>query len=146
MSQHQIRLCGGVFLTVLLKSKVERIKGSDGTKINLLEQEVFRRLVSIYQLSDFEPDDLVNFKTYTSQYKTCKKDITFVIKATNSGYQNTFDDDVKSGQSQALQMMNEFVDECIDRNLRNNLVATLLYIIEKDDNMDLIIKLSSKPI
>ena len=102
MSQHQIRLCGGVFLTVLLKSKVERIKGSDGTKINLLEQEVFRRLVSIYQLSDFEPDDLVNFKTYTSQYKTCKKDITFVIKATNSGYQNTFDDDVKSGQSQAL--------------------------------------------
>lgn len=135
MSQHQIRLCGGVFLTVLLKSKVGRIKGSDGTKINLLEQEVFRRLVSIYQLSNFEPNDFENFKTYTSRYKTCKKDITFVIKATNSSYQKAFDGDVKSCQSKALQMMNGFVDECIDRNLRNILVETLLYIIEKDDSI-----------
>ena len=135
MIQHQIRLCGGVFLTVLLKSKAGKINGKDGKKTNLLENEVFRRLISIYQLSDFEPDDLVNFKTYTSRYKSCVKDLTIVLKANKGGYQKAFDDDVKSSKSKALQMMNGFVDECIDRNLRNNLVATLLYIIEKDDSI-----------
>lgn len=135
MIQHQIRLCGGVFLTVLLNSKAGKIAGKGGKKTNLLDREVFRRLISIYQLSDFEPDDLENFRTYTSRYKLCVLDLTSVLKANKGSYQKAFDDDVKSSKSKALQMMNVFVDECIDRNLRNILVETLLYIIEKDDSI-----------
>ena len=49
-------LCGGTFLTQILRARKDLASSTEhtnGQKESLSEQETFRRLISIYQLSNF---------------------------------------------------------------------------------------------
>lgn len=72
-------LCGGTFLAQLLRFRRSKITPNEyvkGEKESLSEQEMFRRLISIFQLSEFVVYiDSDSLKTNTSSYKRCKKNL-----------------------------------------------------------------------
>lgn len=131
-------LCGGTFFSQLLRvierttTSNERIKGQ---KENLREQDVFRRLISIYRLVDMSSDAGDTSKTYASQFKKCQKSLATYAKFTDSDCRLKFDRDVRSGKSEALSMMSKFVAECIAPQGKEQLVRCLLGMIKDDESI-----------
>lgn len=69
-------LCGGTFLTQVLRARLPVTTATDhinSKKECLPEQEVFRRLISIYQMKDFNAYEGDSLKTNTSNFKSCKE-------------------------------------------------------------------------
>lgn len=129
-------LCGGTFLTQLLRARKEltnSTKHKNGQKESLSEQETFRRLISIYQLSDFHGG--TSLKTYTSQYKNCSNSLVAYAQFSDNDLHRAFDEDVKSNNSIALNMTSEFVYEFLDPSLWRQLVRCLLDMIESDTDI-----------
>lgn len=127
-------LCGGTFLTLVLKAKAEWILDGNGNKITLTEYEVFRRLISVYHLSDFRKNT-GNLPSYTSKYKKCHETYHLYTETNIEELMDQFDMDAQSSDSQALRMMKEFVDECIRKGSEENLVSSLLDVIEQDSSI-----------
>lgn len=112
-------LCGGTFLCQVLRTKKPSATATEhtkGKKDGLTEPETFRRLISVYRLRDFPADTSPSstMTTYTSDYKSCKKSLTTHTMFTDSDLQRKFDSDVRAGDSDALRMMWNFVNEFID--------------------------------
>ena len=131
----KMRLCGGAFLTLLSNAKVKEITLKNGQKKHLSEREMFRRLISIYHLSEYEPKDKNNFKSHTSKYKNCKESLPHVIDVKNTTLKNNFDNDIKKANSLALQMMKDFVDRCITPGSEKYLISSLLDLIAQDNSI-----------
>lgn len=126
-------LCGGTFLTQILRARKElttSIEHTNGHKESLSEQETFRRLISIYQLSDFHGG--TSLKTYTSKYKNCTDSLVAYGQFSDNDLRRAFDEDMKSEQSIALQMMTVFVTEFISTTKQVQLLRALLDIIALD--------------
>ena len=126
-------LCGGTFLTQILRARKELTSSTEhtnGQKENLSEQETFRRLISIYHLSDFCGG--TSLKPYTSKYKSCTDSLVVYGHFSDNDLHCAFDEDIKSSNSTALRMMQEFVQEFIDPKLYLQLVRCLLDMIETD--------------
>ena len=126
-------LCGGTFLTQILRARKELTTSTEhtnGQKESLSEQETFRRLISIYQLSDFYGG--TSLKTYTSKYKGCTDSLVAYGQFSDNDLHRAFDEDIKSGHSTALRMMVKFVHEFIEPNLWVQLVRCLLDTIKED--------------
>lgn len=130
-------LCGGTFLTQVLRARKELTTPTErtsGKKESLSEQEVLRRLISVFHLSDFL--GCSTLKTYTSDYKTCKKNIIEFAGFCNSDLKLSFDKSVKSMNSTALNMMIEFVNDFIDiDNKGEQLIRCLLGLINDDESI-----------
>lgn len=131
-------LCGGTFLTQLLRA-MERTTTPNGhikgQKEDLHEQDVFRRLLSIYRLVDITAEAGDTLKTYASQFKKCQKSHATYAKFTDSDCRLTFDNDVRNKNSKALSMMSKFVEECIDSQGKEQVVRCLLGLIKNDKSI-----------
>ena len=129
-------LCGGTFLTQVLRVTERTTKPTDrlnGKKEDIRDQDVFRRLLSIYGLADLPAPAGDTQKTYASDFKQCKDSKTAYTKFTDSDYRQKFDADVRSGKSKALYMVTEFVKECIDvKRNGTQLVRCILGMIKDD--------------
>ncbi|WKY46093.1 hypothetical protein Q5O14_08370 [Eubacteriaceae bacterium ES2] len=126
-------LCGGTFLTQVLRARPDlstATEHTNGQKENLSEQETFRRLISIYQLSDFP--SCTSLKTYTSKYKKCTDSLVSFGQFADNDLHRAFDEAIKSSNSAALQMTVEFVREFISDGKQLQLVRGLLDMIEHD--------------
>lgn len=126
-------LCGGTFFVQILRARKDlttSIEHTNGKKEALSESETFRRLISIYHLSDF--DGGTSLKTYTNTYKTCKDSLVNYGKFADYDTRRAFDEDTKSDNSTALYMMKEFVEEFIKPEKYVQLVRSLLGMIEED--------------
>lgn len=126
-------LCGGTFLTQILRARKELSTSTEhakGQKESLSEQETFRRLISIYQLSNFHGG--TSLKPYTSKYKKCTDSLIAYGQFSDNDLQRAFDEDIRSANSTALRMMAEFVQEFINPSLYLPLVRCLLDIIETE--------------
>lgn len=126
-------LCGGTFLTQILRARkalTTSTEHTNGQKESLSEQETFRRLISIYQLSDFYGG--TSLKPYTSKYKRCTDSLVAYGQFSDYDLQRAFDEDIKSDNSTALRMMAEFVQEFINPALWLQLVRCLLDMIKSD--------------
>lgn len=126
-------LCGGTFLTQILRARKELSTSTEhtkGQKESLSEQETFRRLISIYQLSDFLGG--TSLKPYTSKYKNCSDSLVAYGQFSDNDLHRAFDEDIKSNDSIARVMMAEFVQEFINPSSYNQLVRCLLDIIENE--------------
>lgn len=129
-------LCGGTFLTQILRARKDLTSSAEhtnGQKESLSEQETFRRLISIYQLSDFYGG--TSLKTYTSRYKSCTDSLVAYGQFADNDMHRAFDEDVKSNDSVALQMMVEFVQEFLNPDSWLQLVRCLLDMIETDKDI-----------
>ena len=127
-------LCGGTFLTQILRVRKELTSSAEhtnGQKESLSEQETFRRLISIYQLSDFFGG--TSLKPYTSKYKSCTDSLVAYGQFSDNDLHRALDEDIKDRHSKALRMMAEFVQEFLDPALWLQLVRCLLDMIENDD-------------
>ena len=132
-------LCGGTFLTQILRVTERTTTSTDhmnGQKESLPEREIFRRLLSIYRLGEFPADAGGSLKTYTSDFKSCRKSLPPFTGFTDTDCRMKFDQDVQSNNSMALYMMANFVSECIDLPKKGEqLVRCLLGVIKDDDTI-----------
>lgn len=130
-------LCGGTFLSQILRARPQLTSSGDHMKCQKekhSEQETFRRLVSIFQLSDFLGG--TSLKPYTSRYKSCKNSLTAYTQFCDSDLRLAFDNAVKEGNPKVLNMMAEFVGEFINVEEKGEqLVRCLLGIIENDETI-----------
>lgn len=129
-------LCGGTFLTQILRVTERTTTPTDrtnGQKEDLPEHELFRRLLSIFRLSDFPADTGGSIKTYASQFKSCRKSLCSFTGFTDSDYRMKFDRDIGSKNSMALYMMSEFVRTFIDVSKNGEQLVRCLLGIIKDD-------------
>lgn len=130
-------LCGGTFLTQILRVTERTTTSTDhmnGQKESLPEREVFRRLLSIYRLGEFPADAGGSIKTYTSDFKSCRKSLPPFTGFADNDSRIKFDRDVRSGNSKALYMMANFVSECIDVPRNGEQLARCLLGMIKDDD------------
>ena len=130
-------LCGGTFLTQVLRARANRKTPTDyteGKKESLTESETFRRLISIYRLKDFDPGG-DSLKTYTTGYKTCTKEYRDYLQFLDNDLRRDFDEDVRSENSLALHMMSEFVQELTDDKKGKALVRCLLDMLLHDPDL-----------
>lgn len=110
-------LCGGTFLTQVLRARLPVTTATDhinSKKECLPEQEVFRRLISIYQMKDFNAYEGDSLKTNTSNFKSCKETCQAFALFSDNDMKREFDENVHKSDSAALAMMSEFVRDCID--------------------------------
>lgn len=130
-------LCGGTFLVQILRARPRLATATEHTKCkkeSLSEQETFRRLISIFQLSDFLGG--TSLKTYTSQFKSCTNSLEAYTQFSDYDLRRQFDKDIKSTNSKALQMTSEFVQEFIDSDKYIQLIRSLLGLIDEDKKID----------
>lgn len=129
-------LCGGTFLTQVLRVTERTTKPTDrlnGKKEDIHDQDVFRRLLSVYRLVNLPAPAGDTQKTYASDFKQCKDSKAAYTKFTDSDCRQKFDYDVRSGKSKALYMMSEFVKDCIDVKENGEQVVRCLLGVIKDD-------------
>ncbi len=130
-------LCGGTFLCQVLRAR-NQLKTATahktGQKESLSERETFKKLISIFQLNDF--DGGTSLKPYTSQYKSCSNSLLEYTQFSDSDLRLKFDRAVKIGDLKILQMMSKFVTDFIDvKGKGTQLVRTLLGTIKDDESI-----------
>lgn len=129
-------LCGGTFLTQILRARKDLVPTKDyekGHKESHSEQEVFRRLISIYHLTDFH--ECSSLKPYTSKFKSCTDSLLAFGQFSDNDRHRNFTEDIKSEHSVALRMMTEFVHEFIEPSLQNQLVRCLVDMVVSDNTI-----------
>ena len=130
-------LCGGTFLTQIIRAKAKRrthMDYTEGQKEKLTESEIFRRLISIFHLEDFDPG-VDSLKTYTTGYKTCTKEYRNYLQFLDNDLRRNFDNDVRSDSSVALYMMYEFTSELTDTKKGKILCRCLLDMLLHDPDV-----------
>ena len=131
-------LCGGTFLTQLLRVTERTTTPTDrlnGQKESLPEQEVFRRLLSIYHLRNFIGGEGKTLKTYASRFKSCADSLRSYTNFTDSDCRLAFNDDVRSERSVALSMMSDFVADAVVSQKWHQIVRSVLGLIVEDESI-----------
>lgn len=131
-------LCGGTFFAQLVKVKKRTTASSDylnGQKESLSEPELFRRLISVYQLSDFNSAGNT-LKTYASDFKKCNKNHDSFIKFSDFDTRTKFRDDINKSNSQAREMTVKLILDFIPEDNYIQLARCLLGLIQEDDSID----------
>ena len=129
-------LCGGTFLTQVLRARPTLVTSTEhtkGQKENLSEQETFRRLISIYQMKDFP--SCSSLKPYTNYFKSCADSLEAFTLFSDNDMKRAFDEDVRSSDSSALAMISEFIQEFIDPVKYIQLIRCLLDMLQSDSTI-----------
>ncbi len=134
-NNQEYRLCGGIFLTLLLRARKPRTgarKNAAGERDGLSDNELFCSLIKT-AIPSFEPPAGRSFATYTSDYKACRLSVNDCLPFNNTELLNKFDSELKTSYSLVLQRMNGFVESFINADgLGNWLVRALLETIKND--------------
>ncbi|MEE5994293.1 MAG: hypothetical protein V3G42_13830 [Oscillospiraceae bacterium] len=141
-------LCGGTFMTQILRFVDEQFSPNEHLqekKDIFPECEIFRRLISVFQLREFQKDSQKSRKpkstlrTYASEFKNCKNSLGTFTKLNDFDMRKEFDKNVRRLNGKALEMMNEFIQDALseaeDENKYKKLVRSLLGIIMNDDEI-----------
>lgn len=130
-------LCGGTFFTQILRARKPRKSSAEltkGKKESLSEPEVFRRLISIYQLTDFfSPNSTL--KSNTSHFKQCQKNLCSFIEFNDYDKQRDFATDIKEKDSKAFSAMVQFIHDFIDESRYEQLARNLFGLIQEDSSI-----------
>lgn len=141
MNDNYPRLCGGTFLTLLLrekrtnKSKKQLLtSGSDG----LAQRFLFKQLILLVD-PNFNEGSGTTFETDTSLYKACKKSNADYLPFSNEALITAFDNKIKHNYPSVLRKMVDIVESflktesepCVER-----LVFGCLNLIKEDFSTD----------
>ena len=130
-------LCGGTFFAQVYrarKGKKDANEHAKGQKESLPEPELFRRLISIYQLTDFYPNDNT-LKSYTTFFKQCQRNRAHFIKFDDYDKRRNFREDIQKENSKAFSSMVQFIRDYIDESLYKQLARNLLGLIQEDSSI-----------
>lgn len=134
MAQNFPRLCGGTFLTLLLRALKKKHK--NGFKQGLTEPECFMGLIRVITPKYDFPAAESTIKQDTSKYKNCVLDpskstwLPFAVPE----HMTPFDEAVRSNYNVVLRRMIDFADKFLDMDVMGNwLVNALLELIDDDD-------------
>lgn len=130
-------LCGGTFFVQILRARRLRKSPAElakGQKESLSEPELFRRLISIYQLNDFNPAGS-SLKTNASHFKQCQDNLILFIELNDYDKRRNFKEDIQKEDSKAFSAMVQFVRDFIDESAYEQLVRNLLGLIQEDSSI-----------
>ena len=108
-------LCGGTFFVQVLRSRKSTKTHTElakGQKESLSEPELFRRLISIYQLTDFCSAG-TTLKTYASFFKQCQKNLCTFIGFNDYDKRRNFGEDIQKANSKAFSAMVQFTRDLL---------------------------------
>lgn len=132
-------LCGGTFLTLLLRARRQRYaarRNAAGENDGLSDSEFFEGLIKV-AFPDFASPAGRSFKTYTTQYKQCKLASNEYLPFSSDERIKIFHQEFFSNYSNPLGRMCDFSSSFLDeRNLSSWLVRALLETIASDPSMD----------
>lgn len=133
MAQNFPRLCGGTFLTLLLRALKK--KHRNGSKQGLTEPECFMGLIRVITPKYDFPAAESTIRQDTSKYKNCVLDpskstwLPFAVPE----HMSPFDEAVRSNYDMVLRRMIDFADKFLDMDVMGNwLVNALLELIADD--------------
>jgi len=130
-------LCGGTFFAQVYRSRKGKKTANEhakGQKESLSEPELFRRLISIYHLTDFYSEGS-SLKTNASLFKQCKKDLSTFIEFNDYDRRRNFSEDIRKEDSKAFSAMVQFIRDYIDESLYKQLARNLLGLIQEDSSI-----------
>lgn len=130
-------LCGGTFFIQILRARRRRKSPAElakGQKESLSEPELFRRLISIYHLNDFNPAGS-SLKTNASRFKQCQDNLILFIEFNDYDKRRNFKEDIQKEDSKAFSAMVQFVRDFIDESAYEQLVRNLLGLIQEDSSI-----------
>lgn len=130
-------LCGGTFFAQILRARRLRKSPAElakGQKESLSEPELFRRLISIYQLTDFYSAGS-SLKTNASRFKQCQDNLILFIGFNDYDKQRDFNEDIQKDDSKAFSKMVELVHDFIDESKYAQLTRNLLGLIQEDSSI-----------
>ncbi|MBS5519210.1 MAG: hypothetical protein KHX13_02565 [Acidaminococcus intestini] len=130
-------LCGGTFFTQVYRSRKGKKTANEhakGQKESLSEPELFRRLISIYQLTDFRPE-INTLKSYTTFFKRCQQNQDNFIGLDDYDKRRNFGEDIQKENSKAFSAMVQFIRDYIDESLYKQLARNLLGLIQEDSSI-----------
>lgn len=130
-------LCGGTFFTQVYRSRKGKKTANEhakGQKESLSEPELFRRLISIYQLTDFRPE-ISTLKSYTTFFKRCQQNQDNFIGLDDYDKRRNFGEDIQKENSKAFSAMVQFIRDYIDESLYKQLARNLLGLIQEDSSI-----------
>lgn len=130
-------LCGGTFFAQVYRARKGKTDANDhakGQKESLTEPELFRRLISIYQLTDFNPM-VSTLKSYTTFFKQCQHNRADFIGFNDYDKRRNFGEDIQKENSKAFSAMVQFIRDYIDKSLYKQLARNLLGLIQEDSSI-----------
>lgn len=130
-------LCGGTFFVQVLRSRKSTKTHTElakGQKESLSEPELFRRLISIYQLTDFCSAG-PTLKTYASFFKQCQNNLCTFIGFNDYDKHRNFGEDIQKENSKAFSAMVQFTRDFINEPLYEQLTRNLLGLIQEDSSI-----------
>lgn len=130
-------LCGGTFFIQILRARRRRKSPAElakGQKESLSEPELFRRLISIYQLTDFYSAGS-SLKTNASHFKQCQDNLIPFIEFNDYDKRRNFDEDIQKKDSKAFSAMIQFIRDFIDESVYVQLTRNLLGLIQEDSSI-----------
>jgi len=142
------RLCGGTFLTLLLKVRKQRVgirERYENKRDPFSESNTFAGLIKTTKPDYIPPEDQMNdiiererklLKTVTSNYKNCNNaEDSLSIPFHSQPVSDAFDVLVTSKYEEALRGMQNFAESFIDESGSHWLVEKLLGLIESDESI-----------
>lgn len=125
-------LCGGTFLTLLIRARKQRLSARDlyktGAADKLSDRRMFLELIKTVKVNYIEP---AGFGKITSEYKNCKKQSTEHLS-----FLKDFGSQLEAMYQASLDRMVSFIEKYLDVDpdggLHNRLVRELLDLIEQD--------------
>ena len=130
-------LCGGTFFVLLLRARKQRIaarKNAEGEKDGLSDQDVLEGLIKVAFPNFVAPAG--SFKTYTSNYKSCKLATNEYLPFDDEELINNFDELVRNDYPEAAQRMSAFIKNFIaDEDYGGWLAKALFEVIDCDPSI-----------
>lgn len=134
------RLCGGIFLALILEARPQRTNYSEhfkGDTDGLSETNVIVNLCKVVKPDYKKPTKQDSFETTVSKYKSCGIRYSNYIPITMKNESRLFNIKVTGNYSIALKSMCEFVNFYIDNGVESGsarrLILNLLELILLDD-------------
>ena len=138
MQEKEYTLCGGTFLTLLIKAgKLQILLENNANKyIRLNQKNLFLELIRTAFPGYIPPDD--SMKTFTSDYKNCKYNHSVGLNFYDDkdGIAK-FDDAIKGNYTEPLERMKNFSNTYIDEKLTGSLIIFQSFVPEVTETRNL---------
>ena len=136
---HNMRLCGGTFLVLLLDAKGKRqtTRGNGRKGDGRNNPDIFASLLKLTITDFIRPTEGRTFNTFTSNYKNCRASDTPSVCLTDKETINLFDRKVREEYQATVIAFDEFIKYAVDvSTYGKRLVAALLDLINSDEIPD----------
>lgn len=132
------RLTGGIFFTLLLEARRQRISARatyNGESDGLSDTSVLRSLIRVMD-PDYREPAKSTFKQNSSDYKSCQMDQGTYLPFNEMTTVTTFDDEVKNSFIHPYERMASLVDDFIDPDKLIWFISALIETIQEDSSIN----------